>query len=304
MGPAASVILIAMVTTPGPADVLAEAERSLQLYGRVVLCQIVRAEGSTPGKPGWKLLARPDGSAFGNLGGGAFEAMVKADALEKLAGASGRNAAAASEVKRYYFTEEAVKGEPTGMVCGGMAEVFLEVIVALPVLVICGGGPVGQALARAGALAGFALLVVDDRAEFCDPALFPAGVQFAAVERDYAEPFLAGHSQRDLYVAVVSRCWETDTAALSAVLRQDPPGLRYLGLMGSRRKIARVREEVAARGGDLDRYDLHAPIGLRIGGDSPGEIAIAVLAEIITTRYETETMPKTGQPVEAETKHA
>jgi len=124
------------------------------------------------------------------------------------------------------------------------------------------------------------------------------------VGRDYTEPFLASHSHRDLYVAVVSRCWETDTAALAAVLREDPPGLRYLGLMGSRRKIARVREEVAVQGGDLDRYELHAPIGLRIGGDSPGEIAIAILAEIIATRYETETVPKTGQPVEAETKHA
>jgi xanthine dehydrogenase accessory factor len=252
----------------------------------VVLCQIVRAEGSTPGKPGWKLLARPDGSAFGNLGGGAFEAMVKADALAKLQ----RNGAETNEVKRYYFTEDAVKGEPTGMVCGGMAEVFLEVMTAPPVLVICGGGPVGQALARAGALAGFELLVVDDRADFRDPALFPAGARFAAVGRDYEEPFLAGLRNRDVHVAVVTRCWETDTAALLGVLREnrreDPPGLRYLGLMGSRRKIARVREEVAARGGDLDKWRLHAPIGLPIGGDSPGEIAVSIVAEIIATRYE------------------
>lgn len=251
-----------------------------------MLCQIVRSEGSTPGKPGWKLLARPDGSAFGNLGGGAFEAMVTADALGKLA-----QAVPVSEVKRYYFTEEAVafKGEPTGMVCGGMAEVFLEVMAAPPVLVICGGGPVGQALARAGALGGFELLVADDRAEFRDPALFPAGTRLAAVTREYEEPFLAGVVHRDLYLAVVTRCWETDTAALASVLRNEPPRLCYLGLMGSRRKIARVRAEVAARGGELDRHVLHAPIGLPIGGDSPGEIAIAILAEIIATRYERET---------------
>jgi xanthine dehydrogenase accessory factor len=258
----------------------------------VVLCQIVRAEGSTPGKPGWKLLARPDGSAFGNLGGGAFEALVKADALAKIS-SSDRT----SEMKRYYFTEEAlaVKGEPTGMVCGGMAEVFLEVMAAPPVLVICGGGPVGQALARAGALAGFELLVADDRAEFRDPALFPAGAGLATVGREYEEPFLAGLAHRDLYLAVVTRCWETDTAALGAVLREDPARLCYLGLMGSRRKIARVRQEVAARGGDLDRYTLHAPIGLPLGGDSPGEIAISILAEIIGTRYEREMERRTTE---------
>jgi xanthine dehydrogenase accessory factor len=283
-----------MVNAPGPAEVLVEAERSLQLHGRVVLCQIVRVEGSTPGKPGWKLLARPDGSVFGNLGGGAFEGMVKADALARLAAANGTAAPTVSELKRYYFTEEAVRGEPTGMVCGGMAEVFFDVMTAPPVLVICGGGPVGQALARAGALAGFELLVVDDREEFRDPALFPAGARFAAVDRGYEPPFLAPLRHRDLHVAVVTRCWETDTAALGAVLGDVPPRLRYLGLMGSRRKIARVREELAAQGGDPDRFPLHAPIGLPLGGDSPGEIAIAILAEIIATRYEREEKSEEG----------
>jgi len=288
-----------MAETPGPAEVLAETERSLQMHGRVALCQIVRTAGSTPGKPGWKLLARPDGTVFGNLGGGAFEALVKADALARL-----ESGGTESEVKRYYLTEEAVKGEPTGMVCGGMAEVFLEVMVAPALLAICGGGPVGQALARAGALAGFALLVIDDRAEFRRPELFPAGTRFAAVGRDYGEPFLAPCRQLDLYAAVVTRCWETDTAALLGILREDPPRLRYLGLMGSRRKIARVRAEVAAQGGDLDRYRLHAPIGLPIGGDSPGEIAIAILAEIIATRYEPESHEYDTKQPESETTHA
>jgi len=272
-----------MITTAAPPEVLVEAERSLQSQGRVVLCQIVRAEGSTPGKVGWKLLARPDGTFVGNLGGGAFEAMVKADALAKLRAAAGIDA---SEVKRYYLTEEAVKGEPTGMVCGGMAEVFLEVMVAAPVLVICGGGPVGQALAKAAVLAGFECLVADDRAEFRRPEPFPPGTRFAEVEREHGGDFLAPVRSRELYVAVVTRCWETDTTALAAVLRQLPAGLRYLGLMGSRRKVARVREELAGLGFDLSGVRLRAPIGLPIGGDSPGEIAISILAEVISTRYE------------------
>jgi len=270
-----------MLTAAAPTEVLTEAERALRAFGRVVLCQIVRAEGSTPGKVGWKLLARPDGSFVGNLGGGAFEAMVKVDAAAKLVEGGG-----ASEVKRYYLTEEATRGEPTGMVCGGMAEVFLEVMLAAPVLVVCGGGPVGQALARAAVLAGFDLLVADDREEFRRPEIFPPGTVFASVGRGYEEDFLAPVRHRDLYVAVVSRCWETDTAALAALLRQAPPRLRYLGLMGSRRKVTRVREEVEALGFSLAEMKLHAPIGLPIGGDSPGEIAISILAEVIGTRYE------------------
>lgn len=275
-----------MNETPGPAEVLAEAERSLHLHGRVALCQIVRTEGSTPGKAGWKLLARPDGSSFGNLGGGAFEALVKTDALVRLSnGSHAGGDTKSSEIKRYYFTEDSVKGEPTGMVCGGLAEVFLEVIEAPPVLVVCGGGPVGQALAQAGALAGFECLVAEDRPEFRRPGLFPEGASVTEVGRDYEEPFLDAVRSRDLYVAVVTRCWETDTAALAGVLRQDPPGLRYLGLMGSRRKVARVREEVEALGFPLNDRGLRAPIGLDIGGDTPGEIAISILAEVIRTRY-------------------
>jgi len=273
------------VTAPGPLEVLAEAERTVREQGRAALCQVVRVEGSTPGKVGWKLLVRPDGSAWGNLGGGAFEAMVVADAAELLAG----EPTAASELKRYYLTEKAVQGEPTGMVCGGMMEVLLEVLAAPPLVVVCGGGPVGQAVVRAAALAGFDCAVAEDRPRFREPGLFPAATRPVAVSRDYREDFLAPFAGRELYVAIVSRCWETDAAALAAVLRQAPPRLAYLGLMGSKRKIARVRREVEraglrADGRTLDGAGLRAPIGLPIGGDTPGEIAISIVAEMIQVR--------------------
>lgn len=264
---------------------LAEAERTVREQGRAALCQVVRVEGSTPGKVGWKLLVRPDGSSWGNLGGGAFEAMVAADAAELLAASN-----AGSEVKRYYLTEKAVQGEPTGMVCGGLMEVLLEVLAAPPLVVVCGGGPVGQAVVRAAALAGFDSAVAEDRPRFREPALFPAATRPVEVSRDYREDFLAPFAGRELYVAIVSRCWETDSAALAAVVRQAPARLAYLGLMGSRRKIARVRREVEKQGLALDRgltldgAGLRAPIGLPIGGDTPGEIAIAIVAEMIQVR--------------------
>ena len=258
-------------------DLLGEAREAVAAGERVGLCQIVRTEGSTPGKAGWKLLVRRDGATLGNLGGGAFEALVRDDVLRLLASETPE-----PEVKRYYFTEDSVRGEATGMVCGGLAEVFLEVLGAPPLLAICGGGPVGQALAAAGSLGGFELLVAEDRDEFARAELFPPGTAIARVDRHFAGDFLPGG--RDLYVAIVSRCWETDVAALAAVLRQAPANLRYLGLMGSRRKIERVKSEVEKKGFALDGLPLAAPIGLPLGGTSPGEIAIAILAEIIQQR--------------------
>lgn len=289
-------------------SVLAAVAPQLARHGRVALCQVVRVEGSTPGKLGWRLLVCPDGEAIGNLGGGAFEAMVQADALTRL-----RAGDRASGVERYYLTEQAEKGHATGMVCGGMVEVLLEVLVAAPTLVVCGGGPVGQALTQAGALAGFSLVVADDRADWRDPLRFPAGTSVAAwaprievaptAASDASAPaagatppglrrlheVLAALAGREVAVAVVTRCWETDLLALREVLGPPPgrlpAGAFYLGLMGSRRKIARICQELASLGYGVGELPLRAPIGLAVGGDTPGEIAIAVLAEILAVRH-------------------
>lgn len=261
---------------PTVPQVLTEAERSVRIQGRAALCQIVRTEGSSPGKPGWKLVVRADGTTFGNLGGGAFEALVKDDARSKLAEESPR-----SEVKRYYLTERATRGEATGMVCGGFVEVFLEVLASKPILVVCGGGPVGQALAHNAVLCDFELVVADDREEFRNPDLFPTGTELVAIDREHSSSFLEPWAGRDLYVAVVSRCWETDLAALASILSQKPRNLVYLGLMGSKRKVERVCKELLDAGLDPERYEFRAPIGLPIGADRPGELAVSILAEMI-----------------------
>lgn len=261
---------------PTVSDVLKEAESSVRRHGKAALCQVIRTQGSSPGKPGWKLVVRTDGTVFGNLGGGAFEALVKDDARAKLA-----ERAPQSEIKRYYLTETAVRGEATGMVCGGLVEVFLEVLVTKPLLAICGGGPVGQALAHNAVLCDFDVVIADDREEFRDPELFPDHTVIVTIDREHREPFLEGFAGRDLYVAVVSRCWETDLAALASILRQRPKSLVYLGLMGSQRKIERVRRELLDLGLDPDEHDLRAPIGLSIGADKPGELAVSILAEMI-----------------------
>lgn len=275
-----------MAQLPTVAEVLAEVEPSLERWGRVALCSVLRAEGSTPGRPGWRLLLRPDGSTFGNLGGGAFEGMVIHDARARLAGGS-----AAPEVKRYYLTEKASRGEATGMVCGGFLEVAIERLEARPVLVICGGGPVGQALAANAALCDFELAVVEDREEFLGAELFPPRTRLIRTDREYSSEFLAGLEHRELWITVVTRCWETDTAALAGVLRQQPEHLSYLGLMGSERKVRRVREELAARDLELAEEELDAPIGIEVGAETPAELAVSILAGLLRHRSERVAIP-------------
>lgn len=126
--------------------------------------------------------------------------------------------------------------------------------------------------------------MAEDRAEFRRPELFPPDTRLIEVDRDYSGDFLAEWRSRELFIAVVSRCWETDLAATAAVLREATPGLRYLGLMGSRRKIERVTRELEERQLSLEGVPWHAPIGLQIGGSTPAEIAVSIVAELVLER--------------------
>jgi xanthine dehydrogenase accessory factor len=242
---------------------------------RAVLATVVRASGSTPRGQGAKMLVRADGTTVGTIGGGAFEAMVGEDARDLLGGAS-----PAPLLKRYTFTET---GEDAlGMACGGTAEVLLEPSGPSERLIIFGAGHVGLALAKLAAGVGFEPELVDDRTEACAAAR-EAGcgrVHLCDVEYESGLPAVDARC----YVAVVTRCHRTDRLALRRVLHER---LRYLGLIGSRRKKAvifrQLQDEDGATEADLER--IRCPIGLPVGGDTPEEIAVSIVAELLQVRH-------------------
>ncbi|HZN54686.1 MAG TPA: XdhC/CoxI family protein [Candidatus Polarisedimenticolaceae bacterium] len=242
---------------------------------RGVLATIVRASGSTPRTVGARMLVRADGSAEGTIGGGAFEAMVAADARAMLAKPD-----PAPEVRRYAFTESG--DHALGMACGGTAEVLLEVGGRGPRLIVFGAGHVGLAVARLAATVGFAPEIVDDRPEFC------AAAREAGVGRVFeCDAELASGLppiDADCYVAVLTRCHRTDRLALARVIGVPT---RYLGLIGSRRKRAvifrELTEQGAATAADLER--VRCPIGLPLGGETPEEIAVSIVAELLQIRH-------------------
>ena len=242
---------------------------------RAVLATIVKATGSTPRTPGARMIVRADGSIGGTIGGGAFEAMIILDAKELLAAAEPRTV-----VKRYTFTET---GEDAlGMACGGTAEVLLESIGAGARLVIFGAGHVGLALARLAATVGFAPELVDDREAFCHAAENAGAGRIWRCDADYAQGIPALDS--GCFVAVVTRCHRTDRLALKRVLDQP---LRYLGLIGSKRKKAVIFRELTEQDGvPPERLEqVRCPIGLPIGGETPEEIAVSIVAELLQVKH-------------------
>jgi len=164
---------------------------------------------------------------------------------------------------------------------GAQLEVLVEPLVLPPLLVIAGGGHIGQALALQAGLVGFQVVVIDDRREFVDPALFPDGV--ATRCGDIARELAALPISGDTYVVIVTRGHQHDQRALAACIRRPAA---YIGMIGSRRKVALMRKDLldsgAATAEELGR--VYAPIGLDIGAETVPEIAASIVAQLIAVR--------------------
>ncbi len=240
-------------------------------HGRLVMATVVSAIGSTPRETSARMLILPDGTTRGTIGGGKFESLVVEDATRLL------SKGGLPFTKEYVFLPE---GENTfGAVCGGKATVMLEIVEQAPRLLIVGAGHCGRALARAAALAGYELTVCDERGGQLETAAFPAGTKLVRVTDDYSD--LPLPSPED-FVAVVTRGHLTDGLA---VRRLRGVSLSYLGMMGSHAKRKALFDELRREGWrDEELARIRSPIGLDIGAESPEEIAIAILAELIQTR--------------------
>lgn len=234
-----------------------------------VLVTVAQTRGSVPREAGAKMLVYPDGKSVGSVGGGKFEALVIEASLAALAGG-------VPVLKTYPLHEH--DGASFGAICGGEVTVLLEPQAARARLVIVGAGHCSRAIARLAADCGMQVTVLDDRAELA--AEIPAAQR--AITDESAPDFIRRRVWRagDALV-IVSRNFEIDREALAAAL--PIAAISYLGMIGSRRKVQRVFEELKQRGAADDERlaRVFAPIGLDIGADSPAEIAVSVVAEIL-----------------------
>lgn len=253
---------------PPPVVEVTRALLSLLDAGRRgALCTVIDVGGSAPQRVGSRLLLREDGSFVGTVGGGAVEQEVLVRAREVLT--SGR-----SERYRVHLTRE------LAMCCGGRMEVFIEPVATRPWLIIFGGGHVGAALSRVAATAGFRVHVVDGRPEWSDPARHPDA---EVVTPEDPLDVLAGLPWGpETSAIVVTHDHRLDEDLLARCLDLD---WRYLGMIGSRAKAHRILRRLAVRGLDPERLArIHSPIGLTLGGQEPGEIAVSIVAELIAVR--------------------
>jgi len=208
-----------------------------------------------------KFVVCDDGSTVGSLGDAGLEDLVQRRGQEILQGEK--------------FAIETYRAED-----GAELQIFLEPILPTPTVYVFGGGHVSFFLVRAAKLAGFKVKVIDDRPAFANAERFPEADATIVMEfDDIRGSFDFG---QDDYVVLVTRGHQHDQRILEQIYDSQA---RYLGMIGSKTKISKMWKRLEAQGVTQDYLDrVHAPIGLNIGADSPEEICISIMAEIIRER--------------------
>lgn len=233
------------------------------------IATIIRTEGSTPRKPGSKMIILQDGSTIGTLGGDCLEAGVVDVALNAIR--EGKSTTIDIALK-----EEELGG--VGMKCGGTADVYIEVVKPTPRLLIIGGGHVGAEVAKLGLSLGFSVTVIDPLAK---AGIFPELVEviYEPIEKAISRVEISPQT----YIVIATE-HKYDEPALRAVINSNAA---YIGVVGSRRKAAAIYKNLKDEGVSEEKLGrVHIPIGLNIGAETPEEIAISIIAEIVKERRE------------------
>jgi xanthine dehydrogenase accessory factor len=236
---------------------------------------IVDNEGSTPSKPGMKMLIPLSGKIFGNLGGGEMEHTI----INQVRTEQPQQ----SVFQTFLLYEQGdlarLENEtPTSMICGGKVSVFIEPLHKLRRLYIIGAGHCGRALAELAGKCGYHVIMLDDRQDVL--ADVPNEILAERRLSDYSDISRQISFDQDALIVIMTYGHVHDQQVLEQCLRQP---FRYLGMIGSTRKVQQTLANLEQKGflpADLAR--IHAPIGLPIGSQTPWEIAVSIMAELIS----------------------
>lgn len=251
-------------------DLIRELADEVAKGTAVASAVVVDTSRSVPRRPGARMLVFGDGRIRGTVGGGEMEARVAAEAVESLRDGRPRMLS--------YRLVQPDEGDPG--VCGGDVSIFVEPHMPQPRMIVVGYGHVGRAVVRLAGWLDFRVTACDDRdgleadadAEGADE-LFIGSVADLVADRGIGA---------DTSVVLVTRNVDLDAAALAALL---PTEAGYIGVMGSDRRWSTVKARLEAQGVEpaaLDRVS--APIGVEIGAETPSEIAVSIMAQVIARR--------------------
>ena len=231
------------------------------------LCTVIKSEGSTPRHVGSKMLVYADGKFIGTVGGGDLEHRVMDEAWIAISEGNARTLK--------YSMVDPSRGDPG--VCGGTVEVFVEPILPPAMIVVIGAGHVGKAVVHLAKWLGFRVAVSDDRAEFCTPESVPGADAYYPVEMGKLVDHLK--INRLTYIVITSRGSSVDALGMPSLLETSAS---YIGVIGSKRRWLTTVKALKEKGvSDEKIARVHSPMGLELNAETPEEIAVSIMAEIL-----------------------
>lgn len=232
-----------------------------------MLLASVLEPGPRPLTPGTRLIVEQDGARLGTLGDATIDDLVAARAAA---------AFVAHSTETVYLGPDGL----TDRTISGATSIYIEVVEAKPVFIIVGGGHIGRSLAKLADFLDFHVVVIDDREDFADPKRIPEADEIIC--EDFETALARYPMDANTSVVMVTRGHKQDETSLRASLSR---GAGYLGMIGSKRRTATVLEHLREEGYDAaELARVHTPIGLDIGAETPEEIAISIMAEVIQLR--------------------
>ena len=232
------------------------------------LVLITKCEGASPGKEGFMLGVFEDGSVLGTLGGGAieFSAIIKAKECLKVG-------------KGGSYTYNLGPEGNLGMLCGGTSEIYVRVFKAPEKILIAGGGHIALELYKLCEYLEFKTVIFEDREEYGNALRFPNS---EIILGDYKENLSKYAIDDHSYVVIVTRGHLYDEGSLESVVNSDAA---YIGMIGSSNKVKTIMDNLMSKGiKEEDIRRVHAPIGIDLGGNTPPEIAVSIISEILMVK--------------------
>jgi len=252
-------------------DLYDEIVRLRKLGQKCAVATIVQVNGSIPSFESAKILVREDGSFMGTVGGGCVEAEVWNAAREVIETEKPRHLS-------FSLGQDAAYDE--GLICGGQLNIFVEPIIPQPRAFIFGGGHVSKGISKIATLAGFSTSIIDNREAFANKERFPEAE--ATYAQEYEDVFEQLPVNSSSYIIIVTRGHRDDMRVLRWAVNTPA---KYIAMIGSKRKTISVVKELEKDGIPREAFDkVFAPMGLEIGAETPEEIAISVVAEMIAVR--------------------
>ena len=257
-------------------EILKEALRRIDRGEIIAWVTVVETKGSTPREVGAKMLVNKDGLISGTIGGGITEAKVIEEAKQALREGKGK-------LLTYRLTKEQAALDE-GAICGGEMKVFIDILQPKEKVLIFGAGHIAVCVSKLAKTVGFKVTIIDDRKEFANQDRFPEADEIIAEDTEKALTHL--NITPSSYIIVLTRGHLKDEEVLGSVIRSNAT---YIGMIGSRKKNATVFQHLEEQGISQDELaKIHAPIGIDIKAQTPEEIAVSIVAEIIQVRRKKE----------------